>query len=74
MRPRTSLLRDDSMASLSSLPRTESEISIDGERVQLDEAVVSNLKLDSVEDAVATTEYTVKGKCRFLFSYMDKPS
>jgi hypothetical protein len=60
MRPRTSLLRDDSMASLSSLPRTESEISIDGERVQLDEAVVSNLKLDSVEDAVATTEYTVK--------------
>ncbi|EME29106.1 Pumilio domain-containing protein C6G9.14 [Galdieria sulphuraria] len=51
MRPRTSLLRDDSMASLASLPRTESEISIDGERIHLDEGIVSNLKIDAAEDS-----------------------
>ncbi|GJQ14666.1 hypothetical protein GpartN1_g6457.t1 [Galdieria partita] len=55
MRPRTSLLRDDSMASLASLPRTESEISIDGERIHLDEGLVSNLKIDSGEDYIEGT-------------------
>lgn len=70
MRPRTSLLRDDSMASLASLPRTESEISMDGERIHLDEGLVSNLKIDTGEDSsnvdnttiISTSDNTMKGK------------
>eukprot|EP00871_Galdieria_phlegrea_P001570 jgi/Galph1/2413/GphlegSOOS_G1064.1 len=49
MRPRSSLLRDDSMASLASLPRTESELSIEGERTNLEDHFSTSLKIESGE-------------------------